>query len=93
MTNKNVLVVCDRGIMDPSAYMPADGWQRLLNDLGLKQFDLLNKRYDQVYHICLISLRVIFREIQNRGTLSDLDILKIFIAIFEKYTLFKIAFK
>lgn len=64
MTNKNVLVVCDRGIMDPSAYMPADGWQRLLSELGLKQFDLLNKRYDQVYHIYIyifvISLRVIF---------------------------------
>ncbi|PAV58722.1 hypothetical protein WR25_17596 [Diploscapter pachys] len=51
MMNKNVLVVCDRGIMDPSAYMPADGWQRLLNELDLKQFDLLNKRYDQVVHL------------------------------------------
>lgn len=45
---RNVLVICDRGAMDPSAYMPRDEWLKMLSELGIQEFDLVNNRYNQV---------------------------------------------
>ncbi|KAE9415282.1 hypothetical protein Angca_002089 [Angiostrongylus cantonensis] len=50
-TDRNVLVICDRGGMDPSAYIDRESWLRILSELGVDEFDLLNKRYDQVVHL------------------------------------------
>uniref|UniRef100_A0A915D989 NadR/Ttd14 AAA domain-containing protein n=1 Tax=Ditylenchus dipsaci TaxID=166011 RepID=A0A915D989_9BILA len=38
--DRNVLIICDRGAMDPSAYMDCEGWERVLKDAGLNIFDL-----------------------------------------------------
>lgn len=48
MPQKNCLIICDRGTMDPSAYMPAENWERLLKKLDLNVIDLRDNRYDQV---------------------------------------------
>ncbi|VDM61568.1 unnamed protein product [Angiostrongylus costaricensis] len=50
-TDRNVLVICDRGGMDPSAYIDRESWLRILSEVGVDEFDLLNKRYDQVVHL------------------------------------------
>ncbi|VDL77163.1 unnamed protein product [Nippostrongylus brasiliensis] len=50
-TDKNVLVICDRGAMDPSAYIDRPSWLQMLQEIGVEEFDLLNKRYDQVIHL------------------------------------------
>uniref|UniRef100_A0AC35UD53 AAA_28 domain-containing protein n=1 Tax=Rhabditophanes sp. KR3021 TaxID=114890 RepID=A0AC35UD53_9BILA len=47
----NVLVICDRGAMDPSAYMDKDGWEELCKRLGLDTFHLRETRYNQVVHM------------------------------------------
>ncbi|KAK5981035.1 IQ domain-containing protein E [Trichostrongylus colubriformis] len=49
--DRNILVICDRGGMDPSAYMGRDEWFQMLHEIGVEEFDLLNKRYDQVVHL------------------------------------------
>uniref|UniRef100_A0A914EEF7 NadR/Ttd14 AAA domain-containing protein n=1 Tax=Acrobeloides nanus TaxID=290746 RepID=A0A914EEF7_9BILA len=49
--NKNVLVICDRGAMDPSAYIDKEGWERILRECNLDQFDLRENRYNQVIHM------------------------------------------
>ena len=46
--DKNVLVICDRGAMDPSAYMDTQSWERLLCDSKLVVNDIRERRYDQV---------------------------------------------
>lgn len=45
----DVLVICDRGAMDPSAYIDNEQWQKCLEELSLEQFNLREARYDQVY--------------------------------------------
>lgn len=37
--------------MDPSAYMDAEGWNRILKDSNLNAFDLRDNRYNQVKNI------------------------------------------
>lgn len=49
--DRNVLIICDRGGMDPSAYTDRDSWLQMLREIGIEEFDLLNKRYDQVVHL------------------------------------------
>uniref|UniRef100_A0A0N5ABN0 AAA_28 domain-containing protein n=1 Tax=Syphacia muris TaxID=451379 RepID=A0A0N5ABN0_9BILA len=46
-----ILIICDRGAMDPSAYIDDASWKRMLDDLGLDQFSLRENRYDQIVHM------------------------------------------
>ena len=32
------VVLCDRGLMDGSAYVPAETWEALLHDLGMQPY-------------------------------------------------------
>lgn len=34
--------------MDPSAYIDADSWHKMLKEIGLEQFNMRENRYDQV---------------------------------------------
>jgi CYTH domain-containing protein len=45
------IVITDRGTMDPSAYMPREGWLKLLNVLKLQESALRDHRYDAVIHL------------------------------------------
>ena len=47
--DKNVLIICDRGAMDPSAYLDAEGWNTILGDCKLSSFELRENRYNQVW--------------------------------------------
>lgn len=51
VTNRNVLVICDRGAMDPSAYIDKTSWKKMLGECELDQFYLREARYDQVVHM------------------------------------------
>jgi CYTH domain-containing protein len=48
---KNVLIVYDRGTMDPSAFCEKSVWKDILSDLSVTDIDLRDKRYDQVIHL------------------------------------------
>lgn len=45
------VVICDRGTMDASAYLPASSWQALLDEHGWTTVELRDRRYDAVVHL------------------------------------------
>ena len=51
LKSKNVFVLCDRGLMDGSAYLPKEQWEVLLNEMGIYEHDIREERYDQVIHM------------------------------------------
>jgi thymidylate kinase len=50
-TSQKALVVCDRGVMDGSAYISSDLWQALLDEIGSPVVHLRDNRYDAVIHL------------------------------------------
>ena len=48
---KPALLVCDRGTMDISTYLPEETWQALMNDIGTNTIQLRDSRYDAVLHL------------------------------------------
>jgi CYTH domain-containing protein len=46
-----VLIVCDRGAMDISAYMEPDMWERITKAVGTNTQHLRDERYDPVLHL------------------------------------------
>lgn len=50
--NKNCLLVCDRGVMDASAYCSKEIWMKILSDLNVAQIsEVREKRYHCVVHL------------------------------------------
>ena len=49
-SDKDVIIVCDRGLMDDKAYVSEKEFVELLNERGTFQFELMN-RYDLVLHL------------------------------------------
>ncbi|CAG9529696.1 unnamed protein product [Cercopithifilaria johnstoni] len=48
---ERILIICDRGAMDPAAYIDKKSWNQILNETNLDQFSLREDRYDQVIHL------------------------------------------
>jgi len=48
---KTCVVLCDRGLMDGSAYVSKDSWQGLLHDLNVNTVQIRDNRYDIVIHL------------------------------------------
>lgn len=51
-TGKPTIIVYDRGVMDVAAYMSSDMWQALLDEMGLNDVEVRDRRYDAVLHLC-----------------------------------------
>ncbi|CAJ0564344.1 unnamed protein product, partial [Mesorhabditis spiculigera] len=51
IADRNVLIICDRGAMDPSAYIDPVGWKKMLDECSFDQFSLREDRYNQVVHM------------------------------------------
>jgi len=49
--NRNCLVICDRGAMDCSAYLPKQDWDKILEKNNLNEVDIRDNRYSQVIHL------------------------------------------
>lgn len=47
---KDVIILCDRGIFDNRAYMESDDFSRLLKENGLDEESVIS-RYDAVFHL------------------------------------------
>jgi hypothetical protein len=45
------VILCDRGLMDGSAYVGEELWSAVLDEVGLSQMQLRDKRYDGVIHM------------------------------------------
>lgn len=48
---EKTVILCDRGAMDPSAYMSEEEWKKLLEDLKTDVIDLRDNRYNHVVHL------------------------------------------
>lgn len=48
---QNVLVICDRGTMDASAFISNEEWEKLLDKLDLDESHICENRYDQIVHM------------------------------------------
>ncbi|KAF1746597.1 hypothetical protein GCK72_023054 [Caenorhabditis remanei] len=48
---RDIIIIMDRGVMDPSAYSSPAEWSAILKDLGLNEFELKHTRYDHVVHM------------------------------------------
>lgn len=48
---KPAILLCDRGAMDVSAYLPPDAWQALLDERDWTVVGLRDRRYDAVIHL------------------------------------------
>ncbi|XP_033627672.1 TRPL translocation defect protein 14-like isoform X3 [Asterias rubens] len=48
---KKCLIICDRGAMDATAYLPEGKWDAMRQQYGFDNVDLRDKRYDQVIHM------------------------------------------
>ncbi len=46
-----VVILCDRGVMDGAAYMTKPMWQALLDETGWTNSQLRDNRYDMVLHL------------------------------------------
>lgn len=46
-----VVIVCDRGAMDISAYMAPEMWEKITHDVGTTTAELRDERYDAVLHL------------------------------------------
>lgn len=49
--NKNIVLICDRGTMDGSAYVSKGIWDRIIQDNDLSEHKLRDLRYDLVIHM------------------------------------------
>jgi CYTH domain-containing protein len=49
--NRPAIILCDRGTMDVSAYLPRDAWAALLDEQGWTVVGLRDKRYEAVIHL------------------------------------------
>eukprot|EP00158_Paraphelidium_tribonemae_P001883 Partr_v1_DN24902_c1_g1_i1_m45418 putative NA len=48
---RDVIVICDRGAMDASAYIDKKDWSRLLDEIEIPQVEIRDERYDYVIHL------------------------------------------
>jgi len=55
--DKPAVILCDRGVMDPAAYVDKEVFTKLLNALGVDNvFDVKHYRYDLVIHLVSAAL-------------------------------------
>jgi len=50
-SQRNCLVICDRGTMDPSAFVNKEEWEEILQRNGCDEVDIRDNRYHQVVHM------------------------------------------
>ena len=49
--DRNCLVICDRGVMDASAFISRKQWETILTRNGLEEEEIRDNRYNQVVHM------------------------------------------
>jgi len=48
---QNVLIIADRGVMDASAFIDKESWERILAKLNLEDIEVSDNRYNHVVHL------------------------------------------
>jgi predicted ATPase len=55
-TNRNTVLLCDRGALDTKAYVDAPTFQEILKELDIEEISLRDERYDAVVHLVTAAL-------------------------------------
>eukprot|EP00555_Chaetoceros_dichaeta_P011260 CAMPEP_0198255876 /NCGR_PEP_ID=MMETSP1447-20131203/5914_1 /TAXON_ID=420782 /ORGANISM="Chaetoceros dichaeta, Strain CCMP1751" /LENGTH=465 /DNA_ID=CAMNT_0043942365 /DNA_START=163 /DNA_END=1560 /DNA_ORIENTATION=+ len=50
-SGKKGVILCDRGLMDGSAYMSPEGWDKLMEERGVSSAEIREGRYNAVFHL------------------------------------------
>lgn len=50
-STQNCLIICDRGVMDASAYIAKDKWEKMLTTNNWNPIELRDNRYNQILHL------------------------------------------
>ncbi|KAK4876206.1 hypothetical protein RN001_012628 [Aquatica leii] len=48
---RNCLIICDRGAMDPSAFISKEVWERMMRENNWNNVELRDNRYNQIVHM------------------------------------------
>ena len=48
---QNCLIIADRGVMDASAFIARDAWDKILTKLSLEDIEISDNRYNHVVHL------------------------------------------
>lgn len=67
ISKDNILIICDRGLLDNKAYMTEEEFESCLQDLNTNE-SLLMERYHAVFHMVTTA-----REVPEAYTLSNLE--------------------
>ena len=72
--NKPSVILCDRGLMDGSAYVSDELWHTVMDEVGMSQVQLRDKRYDGIIH--LVTAADGAPEFYNKGNVARYEDLK-----------------
>lgn len=50
-SDRNCLIICDRGAMDASAFISKEQWDRMMTSNGWNNVELRDNRYNQIVHM------------------------------------------
>lgn len=50
-SKRNCLIICDRGVMDASAYIETDKWEEMKKSNGWNEIEMRDNRYNQIVHM------------------------------------------
>ena len=49
--SQNCLIIADRGVMDASAFISREAWDKILTKLSLEDIEISDNRYNHVVHL------------------------------------------
>ncbi|XP_005187934.1 TRPL translocation defect protein 14 isoform X4 [Musca domestica] len=50
-STRNCLIICDRGVMDASAYISKDKWEKMMASNNWNPIEMRDNRYNQILHL------------------------------------------
>ncbi|XP_075169609.1 TRPL translocation defect 14 isoform X4 [Haematobia irritans] len=50
-STRNCLIICDRGVMDASAYISKDKWEKMMSSNNWNPIEMRDNRYNQILHL------------------------------------------
>ena len=59
-SERNCLIICDRGTMDASAFVAREDWEELLHNNRMDEVDIRDNRYNQVKIVDWVDRIVIY---------------------------------
>ena len=69
--NQNVLIICDRGVMDASAFIEKEAWDKILNKLSLEDIEISDNRYNHIVHMQVDNNRIYIQSMSEHACVNS----------------------